>query len=360
MTRHDAVIIGGGVIGLSVAWELARRGLRPLVVERGECGRESTYAAAGMLAYGDPEPHRELLQLKLASARLYPEFVHELEDESGLRVDFRREGTISFLPEGEEYACPYREVRSAELERLEPALSWVGLSGGEAGRVVLTSEETIDNRALAAALVKTLKHRGVDMASGSEVTGVIEENGRAAGVRTARTEYRGGWVINCAGAWAGQIGAPELPIGPRKGQSLALISSGGQLLRHAIRGHHVYIVPRSDGRIIIGATVEDAGYDKRVGSDTIQRLHQAAAGIVPPLGELRMHEAWAGLRPFAHDALPVIGPTGLPGCLVASAHFRNGILLAPVTARIIADLAENKQPAHDFQAFLSARFRKTN
>jgi glycine/D-amino acid oxidase-like deaminating enzyme len=310
-----------------------------------------------MLAYGDHEGNEQLDALKLSSGRLYPEFVHEVEDESGMRVDFRREGTISFFPDGESPACSSRELSAQELEKWEPAVSFVGISGGHAGHVVLTPEETVDNRALAAALLQTARHRGIDVSSGSEVTEIVTEKGRAAGIRTSRTDFRATIVVNCAGAWAGQLDPSRIPIVPRKGQALTVISANRQLLRHAVRGHDVYLVPRSDGRIIIGATVEDAGYDKRVDPDTIQRLHQSAANLVPEIGQLRMHEAWAGLRPATVDKLPVIGGSSLPGLFVATAHFRNGILLAPITARIIGQVIRGAQPECCIDAFSPARFK---
>ena len=356
MKTWDAIIVGGGVIGLSLAWELSKQGTRILIVERGEPGREATHAAAGMLAYGDHEPHEQLKALKLASARLYPEFVHELEDESGMRVDFRREGTVSFFPDGESPECSARDITAQELADLEPDLSYPALSGRHAGRVLLTPEESIDNRALAAALLKTAKHRGIDISSGLAATEIIEEHGRIVGLRTERTEFRAPIVVNCAGAWAGKLGPLQLPIVPRKGQSLAVLSAGRHLLRLTVRGHDVYVVPRSDGRIIIGATVEDAGYDKRVDAETIQRLHQAAANLVPEIGQLRMHEAWAGLRPATVDALPVMGLTKLPGYFVATAHFRNGILLAPITARVMSQLVRGDKPECNIEAFSPMRF----
>ena len=356
MKTWDAVVIGGGIIGLSLARELNKHGLRVLVVERGECGREASQAAAGMLAYGDPEPHLQLRALKLASAKLYPEFVHEIEDESGMRVDFRREGTISFFCDGEQPTCPCREVSEQEITKLEAGLSYVAMSGGQPGRVLLTPEESVDNRALTAALLKAAKHREIDISSGIRATEVLRENGRAAGVRTDRTEFRAAMVVNCAGAWTGSIAPLGFPIGPRKGQSLAVISPNRQLLRHTIRGHEVYIVPRSDGRIIIGATVEDAGYDKQVVADTIQRLHQSAANLVPEIGQLRMHEAWAGLRPAASDALPVLGTTAVPGYFIATGHFRNGILLAPISARVMTQLIRGVPPDCDLAPFSPQRF----
>ncbi len=356
MKTWDAIIVGAGVVGLSLGNELSKRGMRVHLVERGEPGRESTHAAAGMLAYGDHEGHHQLDSLKLASAKIYPEFVREVEDASGMRVDFRREGTISFFAAGGAPACSFRELTSDALAALEPAVSYIAMSGGKPGRVVLTPEETIDNRALAQALLKTARHRQIDVSTGAEATSLIEQGGRAAGVRTSRTGLRAPIVVNCAGAWAGQFAPFSLPVVPRKGHALTVVTSNRSLLTHAVRGHDVYLVPRSDGRIIIGATVEDAGYDKRVDPAAIQRLHQCAANLVPEIGELRMNEAWAGLRPATADTLPVLGPWGLPGSFIATAHFRNGILLAPITARVMAQLITGEKPECSISAFSPERF----
>lgn len=359
MKTWDTIVVGAGVIGLSLARELNKQQMSVLIVERGEPGREATHAAAGMLAYGDREAHEQLDVLKLASARMYPEFVHEVEDESGMRIDFRREGTVSFFAEGEMPACEFREITAQELQQIEPAVSYIAMSGDRGGHVVLTPEETVDNRALAAALLKSANHRGIDISSGIEATGIIDERGGAAGVRTERTEFRAPIVIDCAGAWASKL-APEISVVPRKGQALSVLSTNRQLLRHAVRGHEVYLVPRSDGRIIIGATVEDAGFDKRVDPETIQRLHQSAANLVPEIAELRMHEAWAGLRPATVDKLPVMGATSLSGFFVAAAHFRNGILLAPITAGVMSQLVRGAELECCIDAFSPMRFVTSN
>jgi glycine oxidase len=230
------------------------------------------------------------------------------------------------------------------------------MAGGRSGRVVFTPEQTVDNRALAGALLAAAKRRQIDVSSGLKAIDIIQENGRAGGLRTERTEFHAPVVVNCAGAWSGEIGPLRLPIGPKKGHSLAVVSTNHQFLRHAVRGHDVYLVPRSDGRITIGATVEDAGFDKRVNTETIQRLHQSAANLIPEIGQLLIHEAWAGLRPAASDGLPVMGATSLPGYFVASGHFRNGILLAPITARVMAQVIRGAQPACDISGFSPMRF----
>jgi len=345
---HDVAIIGGGIIGLSLALELRRQGASVVLLERGEPGRESSHAAAGMLAFCDPETPPEMQEICFASARLYPGFVRELEDESGHRVDFRRQGTIAFFRHGEPSPCAARELAADELHKLEPRLV------ATSGPAVFLEEQTVDNRALSSAAAAAARRRGVEIASGAQVTSVEAQGGRAAGVRTTRAFYAAQSVVNCGGAWAGQLAPIAFPTLPKKGQMLSVAAPG--LLTHAIRGENIYLVPRSDGRVLIGATVEDAGFDKRVDPAVIQRMHQSAANLVPSLGEARILEAWAGLRPGTPDGLPILGATSLPRYFAATGHFRNGILLAPVTARVLAQVIAGTPTELDITAFSPARF----
>ncbi len=264
---------------------------------------------------------------------MYPEFAHELQDESGMNVDLRDQGTILFAtPEqlrehpGLLADCPL----PSPLNTLEPALGRVDLPA------IYLKERSVDPRALTAAALKAARHRDVDISSGTAVTEVVLENGRAIGVGTGKTAYSAPVVVNCAGAWAGQVPPYRFSTRPVKGQMLALAGASRDLLRHVIRAPEIYLVPRSDGRILAGATVEEAGYDKRTDADTIQRMHQAAIDLVPALAQARMLEAWAGLRPGSPDNLPILGATPTPGYFVAAGHFRDGILLAPVTAQVMA------------------------
>ena len=356
MKTWDVIIVGGGIIGLSLALELRRHGAGVLIVERGEPGRESTHAAAGMLAFCDPETPPALRDLCFASARLFPEFVHQLEDESGHRVDFRREGTIDFSspdhpnPLGE----GWRELSNDEVKQLEP---FVSPAAGM--RAVFLPEQSVDNRALAAAAFHACKHREIDISSGAEVTAIELADGRACGVRTSRTHFAAASIVNCAGSWAGQFSPIPFPTRPRKGQMLSVVDPDHQhrrLLRHVVRSPEIYLVPRSDGRLLIGATVEDVGFDKRVDPAVIQRLHQDAANLVPEIGELRMHEAWAGLRPGTPDDLPILGTTPVPGYFIATGHYRNGILLSAITSRIMTCVVRGQDPGFDLSPFAASRF----
>ena len=348
MKKWDVIIVGGGIIGLSLSIALRKRGMGVLVVERGEPGREASHAAAGMLSDCALETPAALQPLARASAQMYPEFVHELQNESGMNVDLRDQGTLLFVPSEHVRGLDTEEISAARLAELEPALAHLKR------QAFYLKERSVDPRALTVAAIKAAKHREVDISSGTAVTGVILANGRVEGVTTERTSYHAPAVVNCAGAWAGQISPHQFPTRPVKGQMLSLV--GGPALTHVLRAPEVYLVPRSDGRALIGATLEEAGYDKRTDADTIQRMHRAAVALVPELARARVLESWAGLRPGTPDDLPILGATGTHGYFVAAGHFRDGILLSPVTAYVMAQVVAGVKPELDLTPFSPARF----
>jgi glycine oxidase len=343
----DVIIIGGGIIGLSLAISLRKRGATVLVVERGEPGREASYAAAGMLTDFMLETPAALQSLATASARMYPEFAHELEDESGINVDLRDQGTLVFP--APDHLRHFADLDLAPLVELEASLA------DPTRPAFHLKERSVDPRALVAAALKAAKHREVDVASGTTVLEVLASEGRVATVLTERTSYHAAAVVNCAGAWSGQIPPYNFPTRPVKGQMLSVVGEAARL-RHVIRSPEVYLVPRSDGRLLIGATVEEAGYDKRTTADAIQRMHRAAIAMVPTLAEARVLESWAGLRPGTPDDLPILGATELPGYFVATGHFRDGILLAPITAHVMAQIITGIKPDQDLARFSITRF----
>ena len=349
----DTIVIGAGIIGLSLALALRKRRASVLVVERGEPGREASYAAGGMLVDGGLETPAVLQPLATASARLYPEFVDELELESGLQVDLRDHGTIVFPAPEDVYERPGFAPASllpVPLAELEPALA-------ERQRPAFyLKERSVDPRALCAAAWKAAKHRGIDFSSGDLVTSLTVSNGRATGVKTIKTAFHADKVVNCAGAWSGQIPPHTFPTRPVKGQMLCLLMPSPIRLKHVVRSPEAYLIPRSDGRLLVGATVEEAGFDKRTDIPTMQRFHRVALDLVPALREGKILEDWAGLRPGTPDALPILGPTATPGYYVATGHFRDGILLAPITADMMAAVMEGQTPEYDLIPFSPARF----
>lgn len=351
--KWDAIVIGAGVIGLSLAIELNKQGLRVLVVEKGEPGREASWAAGGMLVDSPAETQPALRELATASARMYPEFVHELEDESRLKIDLRSVGTIvlSQNPDATQ-ACPLPRP----LAELEPDLQ---NSDGGAQRfsALFLKERCVDPRDVTAAALAAARHRDVDFSSGDEVLGVEVADGKVSGVLTNKTRFAAGVAVNCAGAWAGQIAPHTFPTRPVKGQMVCVVMPEKEMVRHVVRAPEVYLIPRSDGRMVIGATAEEAGFDKRTVQETIQKLRQAAIDLVPRLAEARILEAWAGLRPGTPDGLPILGATPTPGYFVATGHFRDGILLAPLTAKLIGQVITGERPEFDLGPFEAARFQ---
>ncbi len=351
MKTWDIIIVGGGIIGLSLAISLRKRGATVLVVERGEPGREASHAAGGMLVECPLETLPPLQKLASASARLYPEFAHEIEIDSGIKIDLRDFGTIVIPAAGhvhEDAGPGVTDLSPSALRDLEPDLS-------ESPAFYL-KERSVDPKALSSAATKAAKNLDVDFSSGDAVTAISLSDGRITGVTTTKTSFLAGKVVNCAGAWAGQIGPHPFPTRPVKGQMLCLAMPSRTLLKHVVRSPKAYLIPRSDGRLLVGATVEEAGFDKRTDPKTIQRLHRAALDLVPKLRDARILEDWAGLRPGTPDALPILGATQTPGYYVATGHFRDGILLAPITAQVMTAVIEGKQPEHDLRAFSPARF----
>ncbi|HEY1802617.1 MAG TPA: glycine oxidase ThiO [Terriglobales bacterium] len=355
----EVIIVGGGIIGLSLALALRKRGMRVLIVERGEAGREASYAAAGMIADFAPELPPSLLPLAIASAGMYPEFVHDLQDESGMNVDLRDNGTL--LLSAHAASGPGWKSESETQNGLEPvSLEAVAKLEPELKlnehAAFFRKERSVDPRALTAAAIQAAKHREIDIVSGNPVERVMISAGRVSGVSTGKTAYSAPVVVNCAGAWAGNIPPYQFPTRPVKGQILAVI--GAPILRHVVRGGEVYLVPRTDGRILVGATLENVGYDKRVDPDVVQRLQQSAIEMVPALRGAKLHQAWAGLRPGTADALPILGETAARGYFVASGHYRDGILLAPITAKVMAQVICGEKLELDLSAFSPLRFEE--
>jgi glycine oxidase len=355
----DAVVVGGGVIGLSCAWRAAQRGARVAVLERGEPGCGATRVAAGMLApvgeltFGEPE----LLELTLAAARLYPGFVAELEAATGETTGYEPLGALHVALDRDE-AAQLRRVhdlqRSLELEaqwlpprrcrELEP-----GLTPSFHGGVFAAGEAAVDPRALTEVLAAALAGEGGELRTGVEVVDGVWEGERLAGVRTRsvsderEAELRAEHVVLASGAWSGATPwLPEHarpPVRPVKGQVVELRSRSGEPpARHILASERVYLVPRPDGRLVVGATVEEMGFDTAVTAGGIHELLREAYRLLPDVAEMEFLDVTAGLRPGTPNNLPLGGPGDVDGLLLATGHFRNGILLAPLAAETVADL----------------------
>jgi glycine oxidase len=355
---YDAVVVGGGVIGLACAWRAAQRDARVALVERDHPPAGATRVAAGMLApvgelaFGEPE----LLKMTLAAAELYPDFVAELEAASGIDTGYRRDGALHVAldrDEGGELRRVHELQRSLGLDaewlsprrcrELEP-----GLAPSFNGGVHAPGEGSIDPRALVAALLAALEIESVDLLTGSGVEAALWDGERLAGVRNAAgSELRAATTVLAAGAWSGQAEwLPEgarPPVRPVKGQILELRSrEGPPPCERIVASERVYLVPRPDGRLIVGATVEEQGFDSAVTAGGVHELLREAYRLLPDVAEMELVEAAAGLRPATPDNLPRVGESGVEGLLWATGHYRNGILLAPLAANTIAEQLEGR------------------
>jgi glycine oxidase len=337
----DIIVAGAGIIGVSLALELRERGAKVLVLDRGEPGQEASSAAAGMLAAGGFETPPALQPLALESARMYPEYVRKLEELSRIKTDFRRHGTIAF---GDRTAPPgSKHLSTDEMREREPFLR----SNGQ--QTFFIQEDSVDPRLLMRAALTAAEKSGIEIRGHIEVKS-ISRISNGVEVLTSSGTFTSARAVNCCGAWSGA------PVKPRKGQMLYLQPARNDLLQHVVHAPEVYIVPRSTGKILVGATVEDVGFDKAVTPSTIQQLLQEAMRYLPELGAATVIESWAGLRPGTPDDLPILGSTDTPGVFIASGHFRNGILLAPVTARLMAELITDQPLSLDISSFLPGRF----
>jgi glycine oxidase len=378
----DAIFVGGGVIGLSAAWRAAQAGARVVVLDRAAPPAGATWVAAGMLApvgelaFGEPE----LLEMTLASAALYPEFVAELEAATGEATGYTSQGALHVALDRDE-AAELRRVhdlqRSLGLEaewlpprrcrELEP-----GLTPSFNGGVHAPGEAAVDPRALTRALLAALAEAGAEVRCPTEVVAGIFEGECLTGVRTADgAELRAEATVLAAGAWSGQAGwLPEParpPVRPVKGQIVELRGRDGAApCERIVASERVYLVPRPDSRLVVGATSEEQGFDTAVTAGGVHELLREAYRLLPDIAEMELVDSLAGLRPGTPDNLPLIGPGAVEGLVLASGHYRNGILLAPLTADAVAavlagkPLPEAAAPAHPARLALVAQVAAPN
>lgn len=351
---RDVIIVGGGVIGCSIAWRLAQSGLKVTLFERGRVGREASRAAAGMLSpQGEAQAPGPFLDLCLRSRDMYRGFAGELTEASGIDVEYKDEGTLFAVIEGEdeeaktrwaswqiEAGLPIEHVSANDLRKLEPAVTELATRA-----IFLPQEHQVENRRLMDALGVAIKRAGVELIEGADVSALTTEGAKVTGVVSGGARFDAGIVVLAAGAWSSRLLEPlglNIKVIPARGQMIALRGGVCPIMR-VLHSSKVYVVPRNDGRILIGATVEYAGFDKAVTAGAINQLLSGAIELVPSIAGFEMVETWSGLRPDTIDHLPIIGPSGIDNLVLATGHFRNGILLAPVTAQIITDsLATNR------------------
>jgi glycine oxidase len=371
-STSKVAIIGAGVMGLGIAWRLAARGARVEVFDRGPAGSGATHAAAGMLAACcEAEPGEDaLVSLGRESQKRWPVFAADLQQVSGIDVELRTEGTLVVALTADDQArlqhhlvhqhnlgLPLHWITPAETRRREPHLA-----GKLAGAVWSPEDHQVDNRKLAQALRIAAESAGAIIREHTPVKSISTTNGRVDGVVLEDgTKIASDVVVLAAGAWSRSIGglAPEQrpPVRPIKGQMLSLrMDASAPLIQHVVWAPSVYLVPRRDGRLIVGATVEEKAFDTTLTAGGLLTLLEAAWRTIPAIEELPIDEMWVGHRPGSRDDAPILGPGPVSGLIYATGHHRNGILLAPITADAIAQLVLDGTVAPAIRPFGIERF----
>jgi glycine oxidase len=367
MKKLDVAIAGGGVVGGAIALELARAGLRVGLFDRQEPGREASWASAGILSPAPEGPAMvAMVPLGKASMALYPEFITQVEELSGHATGHRSKGTLEALFSHDTKAelstiialhhglgLKAEPLRAEDARELEPALS------EDVEAAVLRPEEaSVDNRALTPAILEAAQRSGAEIFPGRAAKAIWREGKRCAGLLLQNDKVEAKWTVIAAGCFSATIEGvePYAPVRPAKGQMVAL-RADDLTVERVLWGERIYLVPRNDGRIVAGATVEYAGFDKRTTAGGIEKILSAAIDLVPGLANAHIEETWAGLRPDSPDHLPILGPTDTEGLLMATGHFRSGILLTPITARLIREWITDRRTSVDWDRFSPLRFQ---
>ena len=378
MKNKEIIIIGGGVIGLGIGWQLTKSGASVTIYDSGEAGRAASWAAAGMLA-PLAEAHTEepeLLKLGCESLVLYPQWVGELESDAEMSVGFRDEGTHIVGLESDD-THQLKHLYQAQ-QQLGLSVNW--LSGGEvreiesalsprvSAAIQCESDYQVDNRLMVTALKSAYLRNGGVLHENNPIDKIHVEDCQVQGIETREGFHSGDMVILSAGCWSSQIdGIPDSirpPVRPVKGQMMALQMEDGISINSVIRTVRaryptdVYLVPRTDGRLIIGATSEEMGYDTRLTVGGVFELLRGAWEVVPGVYELPILESWAGLRPGSRDNAPILGKTPIENLIYATGHYRNGILLSPITAYEISRLVLSDETSDVIKPFQLDRFLK--
>ncbi|HVY12267.1 MAG TPA: glycine oxidase ThiO [Alphaproteobacteria bacterium] len=364
-------IVGAGVAGLGIGWRLAKAGYAVDIYDKGMAGHGASWAAAGMLAaILESEPGEEkLLPFLLESQKHWPGFAKELQQETGLSVGYVESGTLFAARERDDVGI--LRQRHAYLQKHGVNLEWLDrtqllarepcLSPRAYGALLSANDHVADNRALVTALLAACKKAGVQIHEHAPVEEILIEDGRAAGFLCKGEKIFSEQIILCMGAWGGCIkGVPQMhlpPVFPLKGQMLALqMDAAKPLLRHVLWTPRVYLVPREDGRLIIGATMEDRGFEEQARAGSVLHLLYEAFEILPGIEELPLVESWTGLRPTSRDDAPILGPSGIKGLTYATGQHRHGILLTPLIAAVISDYIQGGELSALAQPFTMARF----
>jgi glycine oxidase len=366
MAADDVIVIGAGVIGGAIAWRLACAGARVRLVERDRPGAEASSAAGGaLIPSASPDTPAPLLQHWRASLRLYPAFVADLQATTGMAIEFRTPGRL-VVALSEADLATLRAMHQQQADAGIPAEWWSAdqiraaeptVSAAALGGLFFAEHSLVDNRRLVECLAMAVVRRGGTLQTGRPVTGLLTAGERVVGVDLGGEHLAAGAVVNAAGSWAGLVDWRfPVPVAPAQGQILAL-ETRPPLSERLVNSLEVGLVPRRDGRLIVGATIADVGYDKRVTAGAIQTLLSRAIRLYPNLVDAPIVETWAGLRPVVPaDRLPLIGPDARAGLYHATGHFTMGILSAPATAEAVAGLILDGQSPLPVAAFAPTRF----
>lgn len=370
----DIIVIGGGLIGCGIAAQLASNGLKVSLFERGELMKEASWAAAGMLApQSELTAITPLFLLCQKSLAIYPEFVTKLYEQTKLDPCYRTEGSLQLafdqtsaqelekkLSWQTSAGLNLRKLTANEIKEFIPNISSKVLTG-----YYLPDEHQVDNRKLSESIVKLAQISGVNFHTGSQVTEIIIEQNKAVGIIANGERYLANKIINAAGSWSSLFSLSNFPkyilpaIKPVRGQMLA-VKTSPKTLSYTLHCEHIYLVPRFDGTIIIGSTTEHVGYDKNITINGLENLSKETKRIIPELANASLVSAWAGLRPASTDLLPVLGEHNqLPGLIFATGHYRNGILLAPITIDLISKLVITGKANEFLLPFSPNRFVST-
>jgi glycine oxidase len=365
MNQYDVIIAGGGLIGASIAFELAGNGMKVAVFDAQEPGKEASWASAGMISPAPEGPGMiPLVAPGLASAGLYPDFVQRIEETSGQSVGYRPKGILDVVLSGDAQhelstmlALYHGLGIKAEAVSAEQAREWEpGITEDLLGAVFRPDEASVDNRALTQAALEAGRRKGVDIFPAKAAKGIWRDGRNCKGLNFANERIEAKWTVIAAGCFSQQIAgvAPYAPVFPTKGQMAALRCE--VQIERVLWSERIYLVPRTDGRIIAGATAEHAGFDHRVTAGSMKKILSGAMELVPALEEAQVEETWAGLRPDTPDHLPILGPVDTEGLLIATGHFRSGVLLAPITARWIREWITTQKVSLDWERFSPMRF----
>jgi glycine oxidase len=369
-SSSDVVIVGGGIIGLSLAYQLALQKASVTVLERGQIGQEASTAGAGILApQAEMEEMSPLTDLCLASKSLYSSFVQELVSRTGVDIEFSQTGLLYVGFSGEdqqELARRYRwqKERGLPVQQLSPGEALEvekNLNPNIVRALFFPQEAYVDNIKLVEALRIACGQMHVQLVTGCQGISVKADGHCVMGVESNSGFWKTGKTVIAAGSWSGMVTTPltyRIPISPVRGQVIA-VKSSLPFLGRTVYSHKGYLVPRRDGRIFLGTTVEWAGYDKSVTVDGVHQILSATLEILPGIKPFPIQNFWAGFRPHCEDGNPVLGPSEIEGLIFATGHFRNGLLLAPITAKLLADLILNGTTSKLLEGFSPSRFRKT-